>query len=493
MFAENLAARAVVRDRERRPLPRGRSLPAAARLGRRGDRRLRSRDSHVIDEVNRGACELVGRHAGPARRPAFDDPAQACRGRRASGHHRSARVRRARGVDGHARVPASPTVGRPRSRSCSSWSTCPGGSRGIVAIARDIRDRIEVQVRLQRLAQAEHARAAELNAVIRAMGEAVVVCAADGTITLTNPAGERLFPDVEERTYAEILDQLNDPEGDAPPLGALGGPVELRTASRSGALDRARDLPGDRRGRPSAERRGDDRRDARRDRGAPARGGARDLHRRPVARAAHAGDHDLRWREAAGARDVDARRGDDARDLPRHPRRGRAAPAPRRGRRRAQPVRRRARRGRAEPVLLQRVIRRVVDSEEGALARRDVRARRRPGAADGHGRPDVRRAGPPQPAVQRRQVRRRRVDRDASPAEAGRRRGHRPRPRRRAGLPGRRDQPPVRALLPLAGHGRFGGRRRDRAVRLCPADGRDGRADLGTRRARAVARSSGSR
>ena len=105
----------------------------------------------------------------------------------------------------------------------------PGSSRAIVAIARDVRERIEVQVRLQRLAQAEHARAAELNAVIRAMGEAVVVCAADGTITLTNPAGERLFPDVEERTYAEILDQLNDPDGDAPPLGALGGPVEIRT------------------------------------------------------------------------------------------------------------------------------------------------------------------------------------------------------------------------------------------------------------------------
>ena len=103
------------------------------------------------------------------------------------------------------------------------------GSRGIVAIARDISERIEVQVRLQRLAQSEHARAAELNAVIRAMGEAVVVCAADGTITLTNPAGERLFPDVEERTYADILDQLNDADGTAPHLGALGGPVEIAT------------------------------------------------------------------------------------------------------------------------------------------------------------------------------------------------------------------------------------------------------------------------
>jgi two-component system phosphate regulon sensor histidine kinase PhoR len=99
----------------------------------------------------------------------------------------------------------------------------------MVAIARDIRERIEAQVRLQRLAEAEHARAAELNAVIRAMGESVVVCAADGKILLTNPAAERLFPDVEERSYAEILAQVHDPDGDAPRLGLTGGPVELQT------------------------------------------------------------------------------------------------------------------------------------------------------------------------------------------------------------------------------------------------------------------------
>jgi PAS domain S-box-containing protein len=103
------------------------------------------------------------------------------------------------------------------------------GSRGIVAIARDISERIEVQVRLQRLAQSEHARAAELNAVIRAMGEAVIVCAADGRISLSNPAGEQLFPDVEEETYADILDQLHDPEGRAPRLGGAGGPTALPT------------------------------------------------------------------------------------------------------------------------------------------------------------------------------------------------------------------------------------------------------------------------
>lgn len=107
----------------------------------------------------------------------------------------------------------------------------PTGPRVIIAIARDIGDRIEIQIRLQRLAEQEHARAAELNAVIRAMGEAVVVCAADGTITLTNPAGDAIFPDVEARTYADILGQLHDPDHLAPALGRLSGPVELRAAS----------------------------------------------------------------------------------------------------------------------------------------------------------------------------------------------------------------------------------------------------------------------
>lgn len=105
----------------------------------------------------------------------------------------------------------------------------PGGTRTIVAIARDIRDRIDAQIRLQRLAEAEHARAAELNAVIRAMGEAVVVCTIDGAITLTNPAADALFPGLDARSYADILGRLADPDGAAPGLGESGGPVELRT------------------------------------------------------------------------------------------------------------------------------------------------------------------------------------------------------------------------------------------------------------------------
>ena len=106
--------------------------------------------------------------------------------------------------------------------------TLDGSPPRILAISRDIRDRIEARERLRRLAEAEHARAAELNAVIEAMGEGVVVCDPSGRIILANPAAESTFPDVEETSYADILAQLEDPERRAPALGRRDGPVELR-------------------------------------------------------------------------------------------------------------------------------------------------------------------------------------------------------------------------------------------------------------------------
>jgi PAS domain S-box-containing protein len=106
-----------------------------------------------------------------------------------------------------------------------------GAPARILAIARDIRDRIQAQERLRGLAAAEHARAAELNAVIRAMGDGVVVCDRSGRIILANPAAEDVFPDMEETTYDEILAELDDPDGLAPVLGGRGGPVELRVRS----------------------------------------------------------------------------------------------------------------------------------------------------------------------------------------------------------------------------------------------------------------------
>ncbi|HEV8545146.1 MAG TPA: PAS domain S-box protein [Candidatus Limnocylindrales bacterium] len=104
----------------------------------------------------------------------------------------------------------------------------PGEGGRIVAVARDISDRIEAQAKLRRLAAMEHARAAELDAVIRALGDGVFVCEADGSISLSNPAAEGIFPYVTEQTYADILAQVDDPDGLAPGLGTVGGPIELR-------------------------------------------------------------------------------------------------------------------------------------------------------------------------------------------------------------------------------------------------------------------------
>ena len=104
----------------------------------------------------------------------------------------------------------------------------PGEDGRIVAVARNIADRIEAQANLRRVAESEHARAAELNAVIRAMGDGIFVCTGDGQIRLSNPAAENVFLDVNETTYDDILAQLEDPDGAAPVLGTNGGPIELR-------------------------------------------------------------------------------------------------------------------------------------------------------------------------------------------------------------------------------------------------------------------------
>lgn len=104
----------------------------------------------------------------------------------------------------------------------------PGEPVAIVAIARDIRERVEAQARLQGLAEAEHARAAELNAVIGAIGDGVVVCGTDGRITLANPAAEAFLPPGPERTYDALMATFHDPDHQAPPLGRTGRPVVLR-------------------------------------------------------------------------------------------------------------------------------------------------------------------------------------------------------------------------------------------------------------------------
>ena len=102
----------------------------------------------------------------------------------------------------------------------------PTDGPAVVAVARDIRDRKDAEVRLLRLAEAEHARAAELQAVIGAIGDGVLVLDADGTVVLRNPAAAVVLR-ADPATYVDLIAGFDDPDGKAPPLGTHAEPVAL--------------------------------------------------------------------------------------------------------------------------------------------------------------------------------------------------------------------------------------------------------------------------
>ena len=151
----------------------------------------------TIQGINQGASELLGRTPGELVGTTMSDLVvdpvaagidrviAAVRAGRSEARTVSVRFRR----PGAAPVPAEVLLQRVE---------LPGEPPTVVAIARDVRERLEVQGRLKRLAEAEHARAAELNAVIRAMGEGVIVCGPDGKTILANPAGRAMFPEATE-------------------------------------------------------------------------------------------------------------------------------------------------------------------------------------------------------------------------------------------------------------------------------------------------------
>ena len=225
-FAENLAARAAAAIEN-------------ARLFREGVRFKQlldaTSDAVVLLDVetrqivyaNQGAAEQLGRGTDALLGTAFDehlDPAGSAAVERAIGGLRpgtaDARTETVRFV-------------RPSDESIPveirlQLVAVPGEPARVLAVARDLRERAAAEESLRMLAASEHARAAELNAVIRAMGEGVFVCDREGRIILANPAAEDVFPDVTETTYADILAELEDPEHLAPELGRAGGPVELR-------------------------------------------------------------------------------------------------------------------------------------------------------------------------------------------------------------------------------------------------------------------------
>jgi len=101
------------------------------------------------------------------------------------------------------------------------------------------RQRTEDQLGL--VADSERSRAAELKAVIQSIGDAVVVCAADGSVALANPAAEALLGPRLEQGLAGILPTFEWPPGVTPQLPAPTEAVELRMIPDEREQERERD------------------------------------------------------------------------------------------------------------------------------------------------------------------------------------------------------------------------------------------------------------
>ncbi|HTS15800.1 MAG TPA: PAS domain S-box protein, partial [Candidatus Sulfotelmatobacter sp.] len=99
----------------------------------------------------------------------------------------------------------------------------PGESNVLVLSARDISERIEVQARLARVAGDERRQAAELRAVLQAMGNAVLVVAHRGDVRLANEAAKVLLGKV-PAAFVEVPTLLGVAEDDLPPLDAPAPP-----------------------------------------------------------------------------------------------------------------------------------------------------------------------------------------------------------------------------------------------------------------------------
>ncbi|MDP9482547.1 MAG: ATP-binding protein, partial [Chloroflexota bacterium] len=110
------------------------------------------------------------------------------------------------------------------------------GRPALLAVVRDASERVESRARLQRLVLQERTRAAELETVLLAIGEAVVVCAMDGVVSLANPASADLFGSRLPATFDQLAERFDDPDGRFPTLGAVAdqGPVELHETGPSG-------------------------------------------------------------------------------------------------------------------------------------------------------------------------------------------------------------------------------------------------------------------
>ena len=84
------------------------------------------------------------------------------------------------------------------------------------------------EVRLAELVTAERARSAELNAIIGAIGEGIVVVDADGGVSLANRTAEELLGTADAGALDEPLDRLALPQGMDLAALAAHGPIQAR-------------------------------------------------------------------------------------------------------------------------------------------------------------------------------------------------------------------------------------------------------------------------
>ena len=91
---------------------------------------------------------------------------------------------------------------------------------------------LETRSQLAWSAHIERVRAAELRAVIEAMGEAVLVCDGSGKVSLANPAADALFGEQAVATYDDLLAQFDLTRRDGSIVDPTDGPVEVQFRGR---------------------------------------------------------------------------------------------------------------------------------------------------------------------------------------------------------------------------------------------------------------------
>lgn len=108
-----------------------------------------------------------------------------------------------------------------------------GGADRLVAIVRDISERVEARARLQRLAESEHVLSAQLRAIIQAFGDGVLVFTADGRLALANPAIDGLLG-APPQDLSDLFARFEDGAGERPNLTRLldEPPLELLLSGR---------------------------------------------------------------------------------------------------------------------------------------------------------------------------------------------------------------------------------------------------------------------